>query len=80
MRGLDTAKTFWTDKDMPAEELGSAGEHFKHIDNNSDANQLAMGKKETPPIAVVEKDISEFDMTADEFHKGTIVNLNAGER
>lgn len=45
MRRFDPAEAFWTDKDMPAEERGAAGEHFKHIDNNGDADQLAVGKK-----------------------------------
>jgi hypothetical protein len=29
---------------------------------------------EAPPVAFVEKDISDFDLTADKFHGGNILN------
>jgi hypothetical protein len=29
---------------------------------------------ESPPVAVVEKNISDFDMTADEFHGGSLLD------
>lgn len=80
MRGVEAAKAFWTDKHMPAEKRSSAGKHFKHIKNNGFANQFSMAKKEPPPVAVIDEDIPDFDMTTDEFHRGTIVNLNVGER
>ena len=80
MRRLDPTKAFWTDKDMPAQKRSSAGKHFKHIKNNGFTDQFSMAKKESPPIAVIDEDVPDFDMTADEFHRGTIVNLNAAER
>lgn len=80
MRGLEAAKAFWADKHMPAEQRSSAGKHFKHIKNNGFTHQFSMAKKEPPPVAVIDKDVPDFDMTADEFHRGTIINLNVGER
>ena len=80
MRGIEATKAFWADKHMPTEQRRSAGKHFKHIKNNGFTNQFSMAKKEPPPVAVVEEDVPDFDMTADEFHRGTIINLNVGER
>ena len=80
MRGRAGMEAFWTDKDMPAEQRSSTGKHFKHIDDNGFADQLAVGEKEFPPVAVINEDVSDFDLTADEFHRGTIVNFNVGER
>jgi len=79
MRGVEATQAFWTDKHMPAEKRSSAGNHFKHIDNNGFAHQFSMGKKEPPPIAVVDEDVPDFDMTADEFHKLNIPNLTSEE-
>ena len=70
MRRLDPAKAFWTDKDMPAEKRSSAGKHFKHIKNNGFTNQFSMAKKKPPPVAVIDEDVPDFDLTADEFHRG----------
>jgi len=80
MRRLDPAKAFWADKDMPAEKRSSAGKHFKHIKNNGFTNQFSMAKKEPPPVAVINEDVPDFDLTAYEFHRGTIINLNVDER
>ena len=79
MRGLDASATGGADKDMPAEEGRATDEHVEHIDTNRFANEVPMGQKEPPPVAVVEKEVSEFDPTADEFHSGTLYDLNAGE-
>lgn len=78
VRRLDLAEAFGTDKDMPAKKGSSAGKHFKHIKNNGFTNQLSMAEKEPPPIAVIDEDVPDFDMTADEFHKRNIANLNVG--
>ena len=80
MRGIEAAKAFWTGKHVPTEKRSSAGKHFKHIKNNGFTNQFSMAKKEAPPVAVIDKNVPDLDMTADEFHRGTIVNLNVGER
>jgi len=80
MRGIEAAKAFWTDKDMPTEKRSSTGKHFKHIKNNGFTNQFSMAKKKPPPVAVIDEDVPDLDMAADEFHKGSIVNLNVGER
>jgi len=79
MRGLDASVTGGADKDMPAEERGSTDEHLQHIDNNRFADEVPMSQKESPPVAVVEEDVSEFDWAADEFHQGKIYDLNADE-
>lgn len=78
--GLDAFKALRTDERMVAEERGSADQHFKDIGDDAGTNQLGVRQPETPPVAVVEKDVSDFDLTTDEFHKGTIVNLNVDER
>lgn len=80
MRGIEAMKAFWTDKHMPTEQRSSAGKHFEHIKNNGFTNQFSMAKKKSPPVAVIDEDVPDFYMTADEFHRGTIVNLNVGER
>ncbi len=80
MRGIEAAQAFWTGKDMPAEQRSSTGKHFKHVNNDGFADQLLMANKEFPPVAVIDEDIPDFDLTADEFHRGTIVNLNVDER
>ncbi len=80
MRGIEAAQAFWTGKDMPAEQRSSTGKHFKHVNNDGFADQLLMANKEFPPVAVIDEDISDFDLTTDEFHRGTIVNLNVDER
>ena len=80
MRGVEATKAFWTDKHMPAEKRSATGKHFKHIKNNGFTDQFSMAKKEPPPVAVIDEDIPDFDFTADEFHRGTIVNLNVAER
>ena len=64
---------------MPTEERRSTDEHFQHIDNNRFAEEVPMGQKETPPVAVVEEDVSEFDPAADEFHNGRLYDLNEEE-
>lgn len=69
-----------TNERMVAEKRGAANQHFEDVDDDAGTNQLWVRQPETPPIAIVEKDISDFDMTADEFHKGTIANLNVDER
>ena len=79
MRGLDASATGGADKDMPAEEGRATDEHVEHIDKNRFANEVPMGQKEPPPVAVVEKEVSEFDGTADEFHSGRLSDLNADE-
>jgi hypothetical protein len=76
MRGLDASVTGGADKDMPAEECRSTDEHLQHIDKNRFAEEVPMGQKEPPPVAVVEEDVSEFDGTADEFHNGRLYDLN----
>ncbi len=78
MRRLELAEAFWADKDMPTEKRSSTGKHFKHVDNNIFADQLAVGEEKFPPVAVINEDVPDFDLTADEFHRGTIVNLNVG--
>lgn len=80
MRCLDLAETFWADKDMPAKQRSPAGKHLEHVDDNGLANQLAVGEEEFPPVAVIKKDVPDFDFTADEFHKGNIVKLIVDER
>ena len=80
MRCLELVEAFWADKDMPAKQRGPTGKHFKYVDNNVFADQLAVGEKKFPPVAVIEEDVPDFDLTADEFHRGTIANLNVGER
>ena len=79
MRGLHASATGGTDKDMPAEKRGSTDEHLQHIDKNRFADEVPMGQKESPPVAVVEEDVSEFDGTADEFHNRRLYDLNAEE-
>lgn len=79
MRGLHASATGGADKDMPAEERGSTDEQFKHIDNNRLADEVPMGQKESPPVAVVEEDVSKFDSAADEFHSGRLCDLNPDE-
>jgi len=79
MRDLDASATGGADKDMPAEEGRATDEHFEHIDKNRFANEVPMGQKEPPPVAVVEEEVSEFDPAADEFHQGKIYDLNADE-
>jgi hypothetical protein len=80
MRGLDLAQTFWADKDMPAKQSCPARKHFKNVDNNGLTDQLAVGEKKFPPVAVINENISDFDMTADEFHEGNIVKLTVDKR
>ena len=77
MRGLHASATGGADKDMPAEECRSTDEQFEHIDKNRFAEEVPMGQKEPPPVAVVEEDVSEFDGAADEFHNGRLCDLNA---
>jgi hypothetical protein len=79
MRGLDATATGGADPDMPAEERRSTDEQFEHIDDNRFADEIAMGQKEPPPVAVIEEDVSEFDSTADEFHNRRLYDLNAEE-
>lgn len=74
MRGIDPAEAFGTDKNMPAEQASATGKHFKHINNNGSADQFAVSKKEFPPVAVINKDVPDFDMAADEFHGCNILN------
>jgi len=76
MRCLNAFQALRTDERMVAEERGAANKHFEDVDDDAGANRFWVRQPETPPVAVVEKDISDFDLTADEFHKGTIVNLN----
>lgn len=80
MRRFNRTQTFRADKDMPAKQRSPAGKHFEHIDDNGRSDQFLMTNKEFPPIAVVNKNVSDFDLTADEFHKGNIVKLNVDER
>jgi hypothetical protein len=80
MRGLDASATGGADPDMPAEERRSTDEQFEHIDKNRFAEEVPMGQKEPPPVAVVEKKVSEFDGAADEFHRGRLSDFNAEER
>lgn len=79
MRCLDLAETFGADKHMPTEKRSSAGKHFKHIDNNVFTDQLAVGEKEFPPVAVINEDVPDFDLTANEFHKLNVPNLTSEE-
>jgi hypothetical protein len=74
MRGLDAFKALRTHERMVAEEGGVADQHFEDIDNDSGTNQLGVRQPESPPVAVVEKNISDFDMTADEFHGGSLLD------
>ena len=69
-------RTELADEDVIAECGGATDKHFQDIDNDAGTELPPVGDSKTPPVAIVEKDISDFDMTADEFHKGTIVNLN----
>ena len=80
MRCFDRMEAFRADKDMPAKQRSSTGKHLKHIDDNGFADQLAVGEKEFPPVAVINEDVPDFDLTADEFHRGNIVKLNVDER
>ena len=79
MGGLDASATSGADKDMPAEECRSTDEPFEHIDKNRFAEEVPMGQKEPPPVAMIEKEVSEFDGTADEFHSGRLPDLNTEE-
>ena len=72
--GLDTLKALRTNEHMVAEERGAAGQHFKDINDDAGTNQLRVCQPEAPPVAFVEKDISDFDLTADKFHGGNILN------
>ena len=77
MRGFDLATTGGTNPDMPTEESRSTDEHLQHIDKNRFADEIPMGQKEPPPVAVVEEEVSEFDSAADEFHSARLCDLNA---
>ena len=55
------------------------GMFFKEVENGL-AHQFAVFEKEFPPVTVINEDIPDFDLTADEFHKGSIVILNFDER
>ena len=72
--GLDALKALRTDEHMVAEERGSADEHFKDVGDDAGTNQRGVRQPEPPPVAIVEKDISDFDLTADKFHGGNILN------
>ena len=74
MRGLDAFQALRTNEHMVAKECSVADQHFQDVDNDGGANQLGMRQPETPPVAVIEKDISDFDLTADKFHGGNILN------
>lgn len=74
MRRLDRMEAFWADKNMPAKQRSPAGKHFENINDNGLAHQLAGGEKKFPPVAVINEDIPDFNLTADEFHKGNIAN------
>ena len=80
MWGLDASATGGANEDMPTKERRSADKHLQHIDNNRLADKVPMGQKEPPPVAVVEKKVSEFDEAADEFHRGRLSDFNAEER
>lgn len=75
MGRLNHMEAFWTDKDMPAKQRGTAGKHFKHIGNNGGTHQLMVGEEEFPPITIINEDVPDFDLTADEFHRGNIVKF-----
>lgn len=74
--GLDALKTLRTDERMVAEKRGAADQHFKDVDDDAGTNQLGVRQPETPPVAVVEKDVPEFDLSTDEFHGSNILNKN----
>lgn len=67
-------RTEFADEDMIAECGGATDEHFQDIDNDADAELSSVGDSKTPPIAVIEKDVAKFNMTADKFHGGNILN------
>ena len=77
---MDAFQALRTNERMVAKERGAADQHFKDIGDNTGPNQLWVSQPKAPPVTVVEKDVSESDMAADEFHKVTIVNLNVDER
>lgn len=74
MRGLDALKALWANEFMITEKCRAADQHFKDVSDDTGTNQLWMRQPEAPPIAIVEKDVSEFDLSADEFHGGNILN------
>ena len=80
MWGLERMQAMRTNERMVAEERGAADEHFKDVNDNAGTNHLWVRQPEAPPVAVINEDIPDFDLTADEFHKGNIVNLNIDER
>ena len=73
MRGLDAFQAMRTNEGMVAEKRGAADQHFQDVADDTGTNQFGMYQPETPPVTVVEKDVPEFNMTADEFHDGNIL-------
>lgn len=59
---------------MIAERGGATDEHFQDIDNDADTELLPVGDSKTPTVAIVEEDVSKFNVTADKFHGGNILN------
>ena len=45
----------------------------RHLERAGRVARLAFSQ--SPPVAVINEDVPDFDLTADEFHRGTIVNL-----
>ena len=74
MRGLDVFKALRTHERMVAEERGVADQHFQDVIDDTGPNRFWVRQPEAPPVAIVEKDVSKFDMAADEFHDGNILD------
>ena len=68
VRRLNAFTAFWTDKNMISKKGCTAYKQFQYIDNNADPDKTPVYEKEFPPVAIVEKYISEF-YTAYIFHE-----------
>ena len=72
MRRFDTMGTLRTNKYVKSKPAGSTYEQFEDVDDDADTDQVTVLYKEFPPVAVVEKNITEFNAAADEFHENRI--------
>jgi hypothetical protein len=66
---VSTGKAFIN---MIPQKRSSAGKEFQDIDNNGGSYEGTMFDKQLPPVAIMKKNIPEFNFTADEFHSGII--------
>jgi hypothetical protein len=52
--------TGWAGQDMEAEKGGSADEEFENVGDDAAPDEFPMLQEEFPPVAVIQKDVSEF--------------------